>query len=207
MDQERGPCAPKVASQAEDLLPGWPCSACREPTRPPRASVASARLRGPSSPGHTLLPSCHAHTSSWRSSRSSLRHCHPQRVCLPHRRGTPRGQDGLRGLACCPPTSGVTRHLTGPMAGPEPPRPSSSQATVSGSPDCPRAAPRLRAWSPYRRGGGCSLWARSHRRRAGRGTAPRLWPGPGEDRGPSDPVNERRAWPPRARGLEEAQGC
>lgn len=51
------PCAPKVASQAEDRLPGWPCSACWEPARLLRSRVASAGLRGPSGHGHALLPS------------------------------------------------------------------------------------------------------------------------------------------------------
>lgn len=177
------PCAPKVASQAEDRLPGWPCSACWEPARLLRSRVASAGLRGPSGHGHALLPSGRA-GAPLRPPRSSLRRRCFRRFCPPRRRGPPRGQGSLRGLAYCPPASGVTCRITGPVAGPEPLRPSSSRATLSGSPDCPRATPRLRAWSPYRRGGGCSLWARSRRWRAGGGAAPRPWPGPGEDRGP-----------------------
>lgn len=177
------PCAPKVASQAEDRLPGWPCSACWEPARLLRSRVASAGLRGPSGHGHALLPSGRA-GAPLRPPRSSLRRRCFQRFSPPRRRGPPRGQGSLRGLAYCPPASGVTCRITGPVAGPEPLRPSSSRATLSGSPDCPRATPRLRAWSPYRRGGGCSLWARSRRWRAGGGAAPRPWPGPGEDRGP-----------------------
>lgn len=217
MDQERGPFAPELLSQAEDPLPAWPCSACWEPTRPLRCDVGSAGLRGLSHQGHILLWSWRANICLWLSSHSSLHCCYFRHFCLPYGRGTPWGQDSLQGFASCPPASGVTHHITGPVAGLEPLRPPGSQATVSL--DCPQATSRLCAWSPCRRGGGCSV-ARcgqvtpAHSRRAGksqtsRGQVGGLRPDPGpgqEDRGPSDPVNERHAWPPRAQWLDEGQG-